>query len=68
MYRLSFARASSRFALSFSNLLPTPALGSSRVNTPLGIDETKILPLGAKRHAISEVVGEARGGKKARWT
>ena len=48
--------------------LPTPALGSSRVNTPLSIEEPKTLPLGAKRHAISEVFGEARGGKKARRT
>lgn len=48
--------------------LPTPALGSSRVNTPLSTEELKTLPLGAKRYATSEVSGGGREGKKARWT
>ncbi|OSS44062.1 hypothetical protein B5807_11187 [Epicoccum nigrum] len=48
--------------------LPTPALGSSRVNTPLGVEEAKSLPLGAKRSAAGDVFGEARGRKKARRT
>ncbi|KAF3003430.1 hypothetical protein E8E13_001503 [Curvularia kusanoi] len=46
--------------------LPTPALGTSRVNTPNAVEQVKRLPSSAKRSASTGKAGAKRGAKRAR--